>query len=367
VTDTAPIRFGGFAPLSPPGMVAAGEELVAGMRLAVDELNEAGGLLGRSIQLRIVDTRGDPAAGVAAVDVLAADSAVALVGEFHSVVADMLVERVEAIRLPYVCASATMDSITGRRLRHTFRLSPLQSVGWRRFADELANRIRSVGIVVEESQYWRAGAAILERRFRDLGVQVATVGLPSGETPVDRSRAALTSLLNPAGALLDALVPLVGYPDQFAALLGELRRRGLWPGSLLVVDPAGRPALPDWWAVAGPDGDAVPFLAYARSDQLTSRGRAVAERFRRLHTRQPSFVALEGVDALLVLAAAIDAAGSTEPEPVCAALRTIEVEGTRGWIRFTTEPEGPVHQQWTWAPLCMLATETPGTEPRLME
>jgi len=36
-------------------------------------------------------------------------------------------------------------------------------------------------------------------------------------------------------------------------------------------------------------------------------------------------------------------------------LRRIEFEGTRGIIRFSTEPAGVVHQQWKWAPVCILA------------
>ena len=43
------IKIGGIAPLSPPGGVQTGESLRDGMTIAVDEINQAGGLLGKQV------------------------------------------------------------------------------------------------------------------------------------------------------------------------------------------------------------------------------------------------------------------------------------------------------------------------------
>ena len=48
------IRIGGLGPLSPPGIVWAGRELRDGMALAVQRLNDSGGIGGRSLVLLFV-------------------------------------------------------------------------------------------------------------------------------------------------------------------------------------------------------------------------------------------------------------------------------------------------------------------------
>src|SRR3546814_15739022 len=65
------IKIGGIAPLSPPGGVQTGESLRDGMKIAVAEINAAGGLLGKKVELIVEDTSGVPEKGVAAFERLA--------------------------------------------------------------------------------------------------------------------------------------------------------------------------------------------------------------------------------------------------------------------------------------------------------
>jgi hypothetical protein len=37
-----------------------------------------------------------------------------------------------------------------------------------------------------------------------------------------------------------------------------------------------------------------------------------------------------------------------EPNDLCEAMRRSAFQGTRGEIRFSTDPTGAVHQQWKW-------------------
>jgi hypothetical protein len=77
--------------------------------------------------------------------------------------------------------------------------------------------------------------------------------------------------------------------------------------------------------------------------------------FKKQYGREPTFVAFEGYDSVLVLGRAFEDAGTAEPSNVCEALRRMELEGTRGTIKFSTEREGVVHQQWKWPPVCVVA------------
>lgn len=338
-------------------MVAASEELRAGVELAVRHL--AG--QGRSLELIWGDTGGQPELAREVVDRLIEDGARAFLGEFHSVVADAIVEPIDAAGIPFVCASATLDAITARRLPHVFRLSPLQSVGWRVFADSVvtAGYPRAI-IAAEASTYWSAGADVLSARFAGRGVEVGRLAA-AGMTAGVLADAVEAALFGSNGRAM--LVPLVGYPEPFAALAAELGRRRLLAGRLVLGDPAGRPALPDWWRHLGQLGAGVPFLAYARPGELSPLGQELAAGFMRETGRDPSFVALEGMDVVLALRAALEAAGSSEPEPVTAALRDIETPGTRVPLRFTTTGEPAVHQQLRWAPLCVVEYPIEGAPP----
>jgi len=79
-----PIVIGLLQALSGP-MATSEAPLVGAVKLAVDEINRDGGLLGRQVELKIEDTRSDPrAAAVAAERLIANEQAVALFGCWSS-------------------------------------------------------------------------------------------------------------------------------------------------------------------------------------------------------------------------------------------------------------------------------------------
>src|SRR5437660_10875861 len=82
----APIKIGVLTPLSPPGDAGAGQLIVRGAKMAVEEINGRGGVLGgRKVEAVIEDDGGTPEKGVAGLRKLASqDQVVAVVGQFHS-------------------------------------------------------------------------------------------------------------------------------------------------------------------------------------------------------------------------------------------------------------------------------------------
>ena len=86
-TDGSPVQIGALVPLTRPGWVEAGRHLLAGLELGAREVNDAGGIGGRPVELVVRDTAADPRRAAAAVDELARLGVAALAGEYHSVVA----------------------------------------------------------------------------------------------------------------------------------------------------------------------------------------------------------------------------------------------------------------------------------------
>ena len=136
-TDGSSVQIGALVPLTRPGWVEAGQHLLAGLELAVREVNDAGGIVGRPLELVVRDTAADPQRAAAAVDEFARLGVSALAGEYHSVVARAAAARADALGLPFLCSSAVLDALAEQPTDWVARLAPAQSHGWQIYADFL--------------------------------------------------------------------------------------------------------------------------------------------------------------------------------------------------------------------------------------
>ena len=92
----------------------ADDAIQLGAQVAIDEINERGGVLGgRPLQLVTTDNRSVPARGVANVKVLAAkpDIVAYLVGKFSPVVLEQL-PHIHTVQLPLLAAWSAAEAIT---------------------------------------------------------------------------------------------------------------------------------------------------------------------------------------------------------------------------------------------------------------
>src|ERR1700723_2852036 len=86
-SDGSAVQIGALVPLARPGWVEAGRHLLAGLELGVGDVNDAGGIGGRPLELVIRDTAADPQRAATAVSELAGPGAAAGGGGDHRVVA----------------------------------------------------------------------------------------------------------------------------------------------------------------------------------------------------------------------------------------------------------------------------------------
>src|SRR2546429_818376 len=133
-TAGSSVQIGALVPLTRPGWVEAGRHLLAGLELAVHEVNDTVGIAGRPLELVIRDTAADPQRAAAAVDELARLGVAALAGEYHSVVARAAAARADALGLPFLCSSAVLDTLTEQPAEWVARIAPAQSHGWQIYA-----------------------------------------------------------------------------------------------------------------------------------------------------------------------------------------------------------------------------------------
>ena len=342
--DHQTVRVGAFAPLTGPGFVPAGRHLRAGLELGVEDVNQAGGVGGQFVDLTLRDTGGNPDRATSALDDLDADGVVAVVGEFHSVVARSLAELAHSLRLPFVCSSATLDNLTSAPTDWVARLAPPQAHGWRVYADYLlAAGHKHIALAVHPDEYWSSGAAVVEARFREGGALCTRIDVTDLSGPAVADRLAEMN----AGALL----LLVGYPEPLAGIVRAVRSDGRFD-HLLVGDPAGRAEFPEWSQLLGRDGLGVPYLRYLPA-AVSEFGASVASRLAQRLGEAPSFVALEGYDTIRVLGEGLRLAGD-DRERLGRALPRVKVPGTRGLLQFSRTP-GVGVLQWVWPPVQVAA------------
>ncbi|MCF3122001.1 amino acid ABC transporter substrate-binding protein [Streptomyces arenae] len=334
--DGASVRIGALLPLTRPGWTEAGRHLLAGLELAVHDVNGTGGINGRPLELVIRDTAADPEKAVAAVDELAGLGVAALAGEYHSVVARAAAARADALNLPFLCSSAVLDALTEQSTDWVARLAPPQSRGWRLYADFLleAGHTR-IAVAAQPSVYWASGTHILRDHLTPHGATVTEFDM-SALTP----EAACEAL---AEARTTALLLLVGHPEPAVPLVRSVRRDPRL-AEILMGAPAGQPEFAEWATLLGADGAGVPFLRYLPR-HFTVLGTRVENALQERLSQTPSFVAFEGYDTITVLADVLRSHGTTWAG-IAGAWPQVSVEGTRGQIQFSRIPGIGV---WQWA------------------
>ncbi|WP_329014918.1 ABC transporter substrate-binding protein [Streptomyces sp. NBC_00690] len=344
-SETAPaggptVRIGVLVPLTRPGWVEAGQHLLAGLELAVRDVNDAGGVAGRPIELVVRDTAADPRRAAAAVDELAQLGVAALAGEYHSVVARTAAARADALGLPFLCSSAVLDALTEQPTPWVARLAPPQSHGWRTYADFLLGTgHRRIAVAAQSSVYWASGIRILRDRFASHGGTVVEF---------DMGALAPTALCD---ELVDqrasALLLLVGSPEPAVSIVKSVRGDQRL-AELLIGAPAGQPEFTEWAGLLGNDGAAIPFLRYL-PEHLSPLGTRVDKALRERLATSPSFVAFEGYDTVAVLADVLRSHGGDRAR-IADSWPRVAVEGTRGRIQFSRMP-GISVWQWARAPI----------------
>lgn len=275
-----------------------------------------------------------------AVDELARLGVAALAGEYHSVAARAAAARADALRLPFLCSSAVLDTLTERPTEWVARIAPAQSRGWRIYADFLLGAGCSrVAVAAEPSAYWAAGTRILRDHLAARGGTVIELDV--------RALAPTAVCDGLAGNRATALLLLVGHPEPAVSIVRSVRRDRRLAG-IAIGAPAGQPELTGWATLLGDDGAAIPFLRYM-PERLSPCGARVATILRERLAEAPSFVAFEGYDTIAVLADVLRSHGADRARTAESWPR-VTVEGTRGQIRFSRVP-GIGVWQWAWPPI----------------
>ena len=357
------IKIGGIAPLSPPGGVQTGESLREGMKVAVDELNAAGGLLGKKVELIVEDTSGVPEKGVSVYERLVSkEKVLAITGSAHSAVCSAVGRVAHKTGIPFVAGECWSDNVTGAQIPEVFRVTVANSLVYSVAADWVkASGFKHVAIIGENSDWGLGVIDVFKSNLENTGTKVTSF---TAERTVNDFTPQLLQIKR-ASPRPDLIV--AGFTG--AGLLQMVRQAydlGIAPSKDTAIFAAGQDVLePEFWNTMGADGKYVignPAGLPGKPD--TPLSRTFAKAYLEATNRPANAVAMEGYDGVMVIAEAIKAANATDPKKITEALRNVKWEGTRGTIYFSqkTSPDW-MFQQWPEVPIFVIQYDQENQAP----
>jgi len=344
-----PIKIGALLPLSPPGSYASGEEMKWAMEIALEEINAAGGLLGRPVELIIADTRGLPEEAAAATErLITREGVVAIVGNFHSSCALAAMPIVHKYHIPYIGAEPWADELTASGYPEIFRITVSNSMYSKVVADWIiAAGFKNIVAMVENTD-WGLGA------WDALVPWLEKAGVQYERAVADLTEEDFTPQLLRWKSMKPRPELFLGWMTGPAAyrLLNQSKEIGFAPTPETLYKGESPVLFPEFWENCGENGLYVIMHEIGLPESaFNDKTRAFVAAFQAKHGRTPTSLGMEGYDSLALMAEAIKQAGSTDPDAIIDALENIHWVGVQGEYYFTYTSKNPVPPDmpaWLW-------------------
>ncbi len=349
------IKIGIVAPLSAPGGVETGQALVEGAKIAAEEVNASGGLLGKKVELVIGDTSGQPEKGTAVMERLAThDKVVAVGGEAHSSVALAEIEVAHRYGIPLVIAEAWADSVTAKGYPEVFRLTVSNSLIYSKAAKWIKDAgFKHVAVIGENSDWGLGVIQVFKDNLAVAGIKVTAFSAERTVTDFTPQLMQLKNTTPPVDFLVDGFT---GAGELL--MIKQAHQLGFAPSKNTAVLGAGMDTLyPGFWETVGEAGIYVlSNPAGLPGIPKTKTSERFAKAFKAKLNREPDAVAMEGYDSVMVLAQAIKASKSTNGKALIDALENrVNWEGTRGTIKFNKDKTPPwAYHMWMDVPVFII-------------
>src|SRR4051794_23211053 len=216
----AQIKIAAGAPLTGP-LAKQGQEVANAVKLAVDEWNKKGGVLGQKIEVVEADDQGNPQVGVSAAEKVAGDPAVVgTVWGITSVTCIPVSEVLDKSNIVLVTPGCSNPKVTDRGLKNVNRLcarDDFQGPAGIQFAvDQL--KAKKIAIFDDGTTGPRGAADEAEKQAKSMGATVLRYVIRSGDkdfrailgTMPKDVNAIYASLWAPDAALIAKQLPDVG-------------------------------------------------------------------------------------------------------------------------------------------------------------
>jgi branched-chain amino acid transport system substrate-binding protein len=335
------IKIGVNEPLT-GAFAASGTYVVNGAKIAADEINAKGGVLGKKIELIIEDNKSNPMEAAAVAEkLITLDKTPVMMGAWGSSLTLAVMPKLVDYETPMIVETSSASKITTSGNPYVFRISPpsfVEAAAFRNIVDKLA--LKKVDFLVINNDWGRGTAEdfgkvmkekgisiglveTMDQSAQDMSAQLAKIKASDSETVIVTAAVdQLTLIFKQAAALgLKKRIITTGgsqNPDQIIAQAGEAANGTMHLTTFL-------PWMPD----KTPNPEATNYFI----GEWKKRGFDFAgctESFR-------------GYDGIRTAVAAIEKAGKAEPAAIKEALWNVDVKGLNGDIIF--KKSGPAGEE----------------------
>ncbi|MGB9868011.1 MAG: ABC transporter substrate-binding protein [Bacillota bacterium] len=250
------IKVGYLANVTGDGAVW-GQAEVNGAKLAVEEINKAGGVLGKQLELIVGDARGNATDGVNAVKkLIEQDKVVAILGSNYSGINIACAPIVEAAKVPQIGSFSTNPKVTvdekGNVRPYSFRLCFIDPYQGKVIADYLYSKVgkKRAAILYDVTSDYSVGLAeYFEQRFKQIGGEVvAKLAFKSGDVDF-RPQLSEIKQKNPDAIVLPILYKEIALAAKQTRELGmnDVVFMGGDGYSLAMLEMAGKELQGSYW------------------------------------------------------------------------------------------------------------------------
>ena len=326
-----PIKIGVIAPLTGT-LQFEGQQQLNGVKMAVDEVNKAGGINGRLITVIAEDSKGNATdAASAAEKLITKDKVTILQGAHMTTLTKAVMPILQKYGVAMVESVASVPELTDGSLPgsdYLYRVNPHAGMEAASFATFLYNNlgIKKLAMLVLNDDWGHTNVKLYTDAYQKFGGSiVSTDYYTTGETnflPV------LTKIKNSDA---DGLFLIAQAQD--AAMIVKQAREIKYDKK---IAGAGAFASDTFIQLAGKDADGIYGVVPYAATVDNPVNKAFVDAYKAAYPKMPTpdkYAAMSYMAGKVMLAA-IQAAGSSDPAKVKAALDKVSVEGVTGTTAF---------------------------------
>ena len=303
------------------------------VKLYVRQLNERGGLLGKKVELLMMDDKSDKQTSIKLYEKLITDDKVdLLLAPYSSGITDAVANVNERYKMPIVAYGAASSVIWQRGRKYIFNIIDIAE-NYQKGALHLAKDIgvERIAIIGEDSLFPRMSRKGAEMWAERLGIEVVLA-----ENYSTRRQGDYTALLQKIKSLGAEAILSNSYFDDAAAQIRQLKEQNI---NLKMFASTVGPGLPRFAKDLGPTAEYV--LGFSQWEPVLALGHKGMGDFIDAYEAEygvpPNYHAGTAYAAMQVFEAAVNTAGSFDNEAVRNALATISLDTVIGHYKVNEQ------------------------------
>ncbi len=349
--EKEPIKIGVLAPLT-GAPARAGNAMANAAKMAEEDINKKGGLLGRPVKIIVYDTEDKPETGkLVAERAILQDKVVALAGIFRSEVAMVVAEVAADNKIPLIVSTAQTPAYAKlvekdhNRYKYLFRSTTNATILGNQLTnfimDYLAPKygVKKIAFLTEDVLWARGLTKIETERLKARGFEVKSWLVPLGVTELPEMKE-----MEEWGA--DVIFPVFSSDNGYLVTKTwkDLKINAILLG---VNNPIASPEA--WEKTEGRcEYETTAFASVVIKYPVTDEVVPWAERYISKYGVEGINQAADVYESLQVLFQAIEKAGTTDADKLVEVLENNEFEVLRGKIKFSKKNHD--HMAWLGPP-----------------